>query len=475
VVRRALSCPRRPRTTRRTALVGRCLGALLAALPLASAGTASAAAPAAKAPATTSIVILRTAVAERDALHPARAGDAELFQLALALDALLSDTAQDLGLAVVPPPAAARLADADLHARARAAACPVLLPSLRAASTGEIELRLALADPLSPVEVRTERVSRADLSVRAVVLLRDLVARRVAAPAAPRLAASAPARASIWRSPGSLSLMAGSTVLGGFVGYSVKAASGSNDPRVLVPLILVGSSVGLGASWVAASEWDVGLGDAWYFAAGAAWPMLAGQLIFQGRFSADRPSSDRWVFGLVGGGAGATIATLGLALHPMSGADALIAHSGGGLGLAFGSLIEIAARGDTREVPYAGMGYGAALGWLAAAALAVQVRTTPLRVALVDAGVVAGGLVGAGAASPLLVGGASPGRTRAWAAITASAAVGGGVAGMLAPRGAEPRRLAGLPFAGVLGESRVGAKSAPILGVGWGGAIEDVP
>jgi hypothetical protein len=475
VARRAPSCPRGPRFAWRAAFVA---GALGAALPLASTATAAAAAPAAKAPSATSIVLLRTAVAEGDAIHAARAGDADLENLARTLDALLSDTAQDLGFSVVPPPAGALLADADLRARARAAACPVLLPSLRATSTGDVEIRLALADPRpagGPVEVRIERVARADLPVRAVVLLRDLVARRVEAPAAPPLAASAPAPSSIWRSPGSLSLMASSTVFGGFVGGSVQAASGSNDPRVLVPLIIVGAGVGLGASWVAASEWDVGLGDAWYFVAGAAWPTLAGQLIFQGRFSADRPSSDRWVFGLVGGGAGATIATLGLALHTMSGADALVAHSGGGLGLALGSLVEIAARGDTREVPYAGMGYGAALGWLGAAALAVQVRTTPLRVALVDAGVVAGGLVGAGAASPLLVGGASPTRTRAWAAITAGTALGGGVAGLLAPRSAEPRRLAGLPFAGVLGESRAGTRSAPIVGVGWAGTTDGAP
>jgi hypothetical protein len=455
--------------------VARCLGAILAALPLASAGTVHAAPPAARAPASTSIVLYPTAVAEGSALHRARAGDADLFPLAQALDAQLSDAAQDLGFSLVPPPDAARLADADLAAGARAAGSPVLLPILRAASTGEIEVRLALADPLAArgaVEARVDRVPRADLSVRAVVLLRDLLARRVEAPGAPRLAAPAPARPSVWRSPGSLTLMINSAVLGGYVGYSVQAASTASDPRVLVPLLIVGAGVGLGASWVAASEWDVGLGDAWYFTAGALWPTVAGQLIFQGRFSADRQSSDRWVFGLVGGGAGAAIATLGLALHPMSGAGALIAHSGGGLGLAFGSLVEIAARGDTHEVPYTGMGYGTALGWLAAAALAVQVRTTPARVALVDAGVAAGGLVGAGAASPLLLGAASPTKTRAWVAITMGSAASGGIAGLLVPRALEPGRIAGLPLVGVIGESSLGSRSAPIFGLGWAGTLD---
>jgi hypothetical protein len=456
--------------------VARCgFGAILAALLLASPGYGAEPGPppAAKAPAASSIVLLPTAVAAGDGLHAARPADGELFRLAQSLDALLADTAQDLGLSVVPPPQGARLGDADLAARARAAAHPVLLPSLRPASTAEIEIRLALADPGegAPVDVRTERVAPADLPVRAVVLLRDLVSRRAAAPAAPPLAAPAPVRPSVWRSAGSLSLMIHSTLFGGFVGYSVEAASSSNDPRVLVPLLVVGAGVGLGASFVAASEWDVDLGDAWFFAAGTLWPTLAGHLVFQGRFSADRPSSDRWVFGLLGGGAGATIATLGLALRPMTGAGALIAHSGGGLGLALGSLVEVTARGDVHQVPYSGMGYGAALGWLAAAALAVQVRTTPERVALTDAGIVAGGLVGAGAASPLLAGTATPAKTRAWSVITATAALGGGVAGLLFPLRAAPRASAGLPLVGVLGESRWGARSAPILGVGWSGSL----
>src|SRR5262249_9346631 len=153
----------------------------------------------------------------------------------------------------------------------------------------------------------------------------------------------------------------------------------------------------------------------------------------QGRFADTRTDASRWVFGLLGGGIGGTVATLGLVLRSMSDGDAALAHSGGGFGLMLGALVEISARGDVHQTPFSGMGYGAGLGWLAAAALAVHVHPAPERVAVVDAGLALGGLAGAAASSPLLLGGASPDRQRAWALVSAgSAAAGGAVAGVLA-------------------------------------------
>lgn len=434
---------------------------------------------AAQRPAVASLTLLPTAVSEGSVLRPARPDD-DLRGLAQNLDALLAETAQDLGLAVVPaPPRVTRLGDADLLARAREGRGSVVLPSLRASSTGEVELRLALADPASrALDVRRVRVARADLPVRAVILLRDLVGRREGASRRPGIGAPAPSGPTPIANAGRITLMANSTAFGGLLGYSIQRASGSTDPKLLVSLIGLGAGIGLGASFVASNEWEVGSGDAWWFAAGAWWPTIGGHLIFQGRFSARRPDVDRWVFGLIGGTGGAAIATLGLALHPMSDGSAVIAHSGGGFGLLFGAAVELAVRGDIHQVPFSGMGYGAGLGWLAAAALAAQVSPPPLRVLAVDVGVTLGGLAGAGLASPLLLDHPSAARQRAWVGITAGTAVTGGVVSLFVSRSwfakppAESVRRAGLPMIGVLGESAVGSVRAPIWGLGWSGTID---
>ena len=462
-------------------LRARTLALVLAAVALAAAGDAAAAPPSSSTavPESRALAILPTAIAEGEALHPARAEDGDLARLAQGLDVLLADTAQDLGFSVAPPPpGAGRLGDGALRDRARALGSPVVLPSLRAVSTGEVELRLALADPATrAVDVRRDRVARADLPVRAVILLRDLVRHRTRPTPRPRSpvfpAPGATVKTSIFGSPGRVGLIANATLFGGLVGYSMQRGSGSNDPRLLYPLLVVGAGVGLGASIVASGEWEVETGDAWYFAAGAWWPSAAGHLIFQGRFAQHRPDSDRWVFGLLGGTTGVALTGLGLALHSVSDGGALLAHSGGGLGLLLGALVETSVRGDLHHVPFSGMGYGAALGWLAAAAAATQARPPPLRVLAVDAGVALGGLTGAALGSPLLIGPPSAAHQRAWLAVTGGSALAGGVTAAIfvRPRG-ELKHLAGLPMLGALGESAAGSRRAPILGVGYAGSIE---
>ncbi len=389
------------------------LSALWIAAPAAPARGAGGSDPAQrKPPATTAIVILKAAVEDAAGVRPVRADDADLGPLAEALDALLADTAQDLGLSAgQPPPPGSngpRLGDADLVSRARAARALVVLPTLRATSTGAIELRLLLARPSGSVEVRGERVPREDLSLRAVVLLRDLLSR----PAAPKGALpSAPAPAE--KLAGRITLMANAAALGGLAGVSVQLASGSNDPRLLYPLMIAGAGVGLGAAYLASGEWEVGSGDAWFFAAGAWWPTAAGHLVFQGRFAATRAESDRWVFGLVGSGLGAGLATLGLTLHPMTDGGAILANAGGAAGMLLGAFGEMGVRRSAAQVPYSGMGYGTALGWLAAATVAVNVR----------------------------------------------------------PSWSFKHPASGLPLLGVIGESTRGSASAPILGLGWAGAL----
>ncbi len=280
-------------------------------------------------------------------------GEDELGPAARDVDAALQDAARDLGLTVTSSPSEGS----------------VVRASVRAIDARFIELTMTLTAPGGGSDrVASKRVARGDAAFQAVVLFRQLVA---PAPA-PQL--SAPSRVQpAERLAGRITLMSSSAALGGAVGFSIQAASGSYDARLLVPLTLVGAGIGLGASYLASGEWEVGTGDAWFFTAGAVWGSASGHLVFQGQFS-DRADRDRWVFGLVGGGLGATIATLGLALHPMTDAGAVLANAGGAGGLGVGALVESAARKGASQVPYSGMGYGAAIGWLAASTIAVNLR-----------------------------------------------------------------------------------------------------
>jgi hypothetical protein len=349
-------------------------------------------------------------------LLPTSAAIPELDDVARELDALLADTAKDLGLALAARPAGGASSPPDdaLPALATAARAAVVRATLvPIAGTEDIELRMVLASPGKPgIETRAERRTRSEVSLLAVVQLRDLVAHGQRAGTAPP-----PGHDAAERLAGRVTLMANATALGGLVGFSIQRGSGSTDPKLTVPLTLVGAGIGLGASYLASGEWDVGTGDAWYFAAGSWWGTASGHLIFQGRFAATRTDSDRWVFGVVGGGLGATLSTLGLALHPMSDAGAIVASGGGAVGLGIGALAEIAARRSASQVPYSGMGYGAGLGWLAAAAVAVQLRTP-------------------------------------W------------------HPSAHATALASLPTLGVIGESRAGARSEPIYGVAYSARLD---
>jgi hypothetical protein len=409
----------------------------------------------------------------------------DLAVVARALDAQLADAAQDLGLVVdlsrrTRP--SDRRADAELLGHARELGDVVVAPTVELVA-GLVEVRVVLAEPGAKVlRVRVERVPRDDAPLRAAVMLRDLVGGS-AAPEAPVQPAPAPPSATLAtpaRSAGRASLVVNATLLGGLAGYSVQRASGSEDPRLLFPLLAVGAGVGLGASVIVAEEWDVGVGDAWYLAAGAWWPTLAGHLLYEGRLAhPGQPTNERWAFGLVGATTGVTLATLGLSLGGMSDGGALMANSGGGLGLVVGGLVDAGVRGDVHQTPFSGMGYGAALGWLASSAVAIHWSPPPSRVLAVDLGAILGGLGGAALASPLLFDTPSRNEQCGWLAATgAGALVGAGVAWYWT-RDARPRargaslveRVAavGTPTVGVLGESVRGTERVPIVGAGFQG------
>ncbi len=357
------------------------------------------------------------------------------------LNALLMDTAQDLGLVVDLSGAELRQRPAKEHVlrdlaeqHGKLVIAPELRIKKKAGKSRALELRIVAATPGSKVlRSRVERISGDDLSVRAVVMLRDIVRGASSSPSPtprrPELSSSelaAPAR-----SMGRVILATNATLFGGFVGYSLQRSSQSDDPRLLYPLLAVGAGVGLGSAVIIADEWDVGVGDAWYLAAGAWWPAVAGHLIYERRFGGTPSASDDepWSFGLIASATGLTLSTVGLLARGMGDGGAAMAHSGGALGVVIGGLTEFAITGVSDEVPFAGMGYGAAAGWMVAAAAAVNLHPDVSRMLTIDLGFLLGGLAGASAASPLLFGETTPTKTRGWvAAAGGGLLLGGGLA-----------------------------------------------
>ena len=235
------------------------------------------------------------------------------------------------------------------------------------------------------------------------------------------------------RSQGRAVLALNSAVIGGYVGFSLQHASGSDDARLTYPLVALGTGIGLGASMLVADEWDITLGDAWFLSAGAWWPIASGVLLAKSYHVQDE---DRYVYGLVAASAGVTLSAAALSFKPMSEGGAVLAHSGGAAGTLIGGLTEMAYRGSTQLTPERGIGYGAGIGVLAAGVLATQVKVTSSRMLLIDLAASLGALTGAAAASPLLLvkEKESAARNRLWLASIATGTVIGGGIGWLSTR-----------------------------------------
>ncbi len=409
-----------------------------------------------------------------------RQTDDEIEDVTSALDAVMSDAAQDLGFVLdLRPKEAADPNEASLVAKATALGVHVIAPSIERRSSSSFTLRLLVARPGQRViRLRAENVSAEAAPIRAVVMLRDLARDDDKAPCAEPFAPYAPLRlASAPRSAGKSVLAANASIYGGILGYTIQRSAGSEDPRLLYPLLAVGAGIGLGGAILASEEWDVGLGDAWYLSAGATWPSLAAHLIYEGRFNRpDNPYGERWTFGLVGGLTGVSLATAGLTLGGMSEGGAALAHSGGFAGGLLGALLEIGYRGDVTRTPLNGAGYGAFIGWLGASALATQWAPPPSRVVSTDLGAVLGGLAGAALTSPLLLD-PTPARTHGWAGATAASAIVGGVVGYrfgspsTSPSATAQALRRAIPAPAVIGESSRGDARAPIVGLSWSGTL----
>lgn len=276
---------------------------------------------------------------------------------------------------------------------------------------------------------RSERSSADDLDVRVAVMMRDLLQTRGDAPhpseAVPPTAFEVEPKEP--RSSGRAVLALNAAVFGGYVGYSIQAASGSADERLVYPLVALGTGIGLGGSMLVADEWDVSVGGAWFLSAGLWWPTSSG-LLLAGHH--DVPKEDRYVYGVVSGTAGVALAVAAMNATDITDGDAALAHSGGVLGMGLGGLGQLFIDGRTNKTPIGGMGYGAAVGTLGAGVLATQLNLKASRVLLVDLGATLGALTGAAAGSPLLLVDQqeSKSRTRAWlGGIFAGTVLGAGI------------------------------------------------
>jgi len=367
------------------------------------------------------------------ALPAAMAGeatpDASVDSLLPRVDQLISEAVQDSGLTLALEPRGPREVPTDDVLVKRARESWVVLPTIERDGRA-LRLRIVAVRPGSQVMLtRSERSSADDLDVRVAVMMRDLLQARAEAPRATPGEQALPPEAEPKepRSSGRAVLALNAAVFGGYVGYSIQAASGSADDRLVYPLVALGTGIGLGGSMLVADEWDISVGGAWFLSAGLWWPTSSG-LLLAGHY--DVPKEDRYVYGVVSGTAGVALAVAAMNATEITDGDAALAHSGGVLGMGLGGLGQLFYEGRTKKTPVGGMGYGAAVGTLGAGVLATQLNLKASRVLLVDLGATLGALTGAAAGSPLLLVDQeeSKSRTRAWlGGIFAGTVLGAGI------------------------------------------------
>lgn len=426
-----------------------------------------------------------------------------VFDRAQELDATLRDGAQDLGYALrvsdAGPPAK-DIHDEDMIERAAqgdaadsSAGTWVVSPRVEYVGNDDYVVRLVAVPPKGrELRVRVETVKGPDVAARGLVMLRDLLSPATAAQASvssterDRIDAQAGQGVmSPLRSQGRAVLAVNGALFGAYVAFSIQRASGDDDPRVLYPLLAVGTGGGLGAALLASEEWDISTGDAWVLAGGAWWGAASGVLLANGLDVG--PLTDRYAWGVGAGLGGLALGTFALTRSRMDEGDAVLVHSGAALGFALGGGSELFYRGTTNTsqvTPYTGAGLGAAIGVVGSGTLATFVTISPSRALLVDLGTGLGGLAGAAAASPLVFEDLNPGKSRGFLAITAgSALLGGGVAWYLTrhadqeqpkpdPKNAAPKSaLRAVPFGGVVGQSATPTGPVPAYGAGVRGVF----
>ena len=361
----------------------------------------------------------------------------------------------------------------------------VVSPRLEQLSSNTYLLRIvAVAPKSSMLLVRFEKVDGARLATRAVVMLRDITTGRAGPPPETPCADEVVARRDeSGRSKGRPVLAVSTSLFGLYAAFSVYRSAGTDDPRLLYPLLALGSGVGLGASLLVSEEFDVTPGISWTLVGGTWWGVIAGSNIAAGRNV--QPVDDRYAYGLAGGLIGTTLAVVALASTRYDDGDAALVHSGGAIGTFGGGVIDYLVRGDLKgEGPSTGLGYGAGIGVVAGGLLGGLFTVSAQRVLMIDLGAGLGALAGASAASPLVVvKDASPTKTRWFLGAVLSGTVLGGTIAWVATRDrtapeAEKKASARItpritPSAGVLGASfdpKTG-RTAPIFGAGLSGVF----
>jgi hypothetical protein len=372
--------------------------------------------------------------------------------LARRVDTLVTDAVEDAGMdaemrlnaAAADPDRGGCIDDVELRTQAKQTL--VIAPRI-VLRDGRMILRIVAAAPNSGVmRLSTQEISDNELPFRAVVMVSELLAAEPARAASPKPVATQPVAGTLAakpRSQGKGVLALTSAVLGIGVGYSLQRASGSDDPRLTYPLIALGAGLGIGASLIATEEWDVSVGEAWYLNAGMLWPTTSGLMLAQ---SYNVSSTHRYVYGLVGAGAGMSLAAVGLNLGQISEGGAVVAHSGGGAGLLLGGLVDMAYYGRTDRLPYRGIGYGSGIGVLLAGAAATKLKVSSSRVLFIDLAAGLGALTGAAIGSSLLIFKDEierANRTRTWLALVGGSAVVGGGIGWYLTRGWSVREHEG--------------------------------
>lgn len=341
----------------------------------------------------------------------------DLAPLAVQLEQVLREAVRDFGLEPLAPAEGA--ADADETKLAELARDAwVLEPSLRL-SGGEVRLRLAVVPHASRLLlVRAERLAPSELEVKSLGMLRELLTLQRGAPERESPSPDAPLPTTNGAVPahseGKAVLALHTAALGGYLGFALQRATGSDDARLTYPLAALGAGIGVGAAMVVADEWNVDVPQAWFLGAGMLWPGVSTLLIVDPE-DADRPGG-REMLGVVGAIGGVTLATAGLVLGDVTDGGAALTHSGAGLGLLLGGLGEMAIKGDADASPRRGLGWGALSGVLLAATVATQLDVpSATDVLFVDLSALLGGLAGAALGTPVLVSQeASPTRDRIW-------------------------------------------------------------
>jgi hypothetical protein len=394
----------------------------------------------------------------------------DLQPLARRLDAVLSEAMRDFGMTPLlgSPPIQDR-EEGSLTELARRAT--VLSPVLGQRGA-ELELRLVMVPRASDVLlVRSQRLEPADVEVRSIGMLRELIGpslsrAREDCPPAQGIAASDEGPSV--RSEGRVVLALHSALLGGYLGFSLQRASGSDDARLTYPLAALGATIGVGAAVIVADEWDIDVARAWFLGASMVWPAVGTTLLV----NADGPDSPgrRYLLGVLGAVGGVTLATAGLAVGDVSEGGAALTHSGAVLGLWLGGLAEMTWEGDAQLTPRRGMGIGALTGVVIGGALATQFEVpSATDVLAMDLSALLGGLAGAALGTPVLVSQEeSPARDRIWLSGIMAGTVAGGVlsywitqrAGSSAA--AEPSELGARPAPGLRVAPQIGWMGRPL-------------